>query len=77
MTFLNNNSEEARIIQEALSPDNLTTPPMSISSSWDESKVNLHIKDIQNIDTAIATVNDILESYKLSKEILERLDKNV
>ncbi len=60
-----------------MSPDNLTTPPMTISSSWVDSRVKIKIKNVQNIDTAIATVNDILESYRLSKEILERVNKEI
>ena len=75
MLFSNENSDEAKIIHETLSPDNLTTPPMSIKSSWDESKVEIKIKNVQNIDTAIATVNDILESYRLSKDILDKVNK--
>ena len=77
MSISNKNSEEAKIIHETLSPDNLTTPPMSISSSWVDSKVKIQIKNVQNIDTAIATVNDILESYRLSKEILERVNTEI
>ena len=77
MSISNKNSEEAKIIHETLAPDNLTTPPMSISSDWVDSRVKIKIKNVQNIDTAIATVNDILESYRLSKEILERVNTEI
>ena len=77
MSILNKNPEEAKIIHESLSPDNLTTPPMSISSRWVDSRVEIKIKNVQNIDTAIATVNDLLESYGLSKDILEKLNKEI
>ncbi|MCK4848173.1 MAG: hypothetical protein KAT16_04040 [Candidatus Heimdallarchaeota archaeon] len=77
LSISNKNPEEAKIIHETLSPDNLTTPPMSISSRWVDSRVEIKIKNVQNIDTAIATVNDLLESYGLSKDILERLNKEI
>ena len=77
LSISNKNPEEAKIIHESLSPDNLTTPPMSISSRWVDSRVEIKIKNVQNIDTAIATVNDLLESYALSKDILERLNKEI
>ena len=77
LSISNKNPEEAKIIHESLSPDNLTTPPMSISSRWVDSRVEIKIKNVQNIDTAIATVNDLLESYGLSKDILERLNKEI
>ena len=77
LSILNKNPEEAKIIHESLSPDNLTTPPMSISSKWVDSRVEIKIKNVQNIETAIATVNDLLESYGLSKDILEKLNKEI
>jgi hypothetical protein len=50
---------------------------MSISSRSIGSRVEIKINNVQNIDTAIATVNDLLDSYELSKDILERLNKNI
>ncbi len=77
LSISNKNPEDAKIIHEALNPDNLTTPPMSISSKWVDSRVEIRIKGVQNIDTAIATVNDLLEAYGLSQDILERLKTDV
>ena len=70
LSISNDNPEEARIIHETLNPDNLATPPMSISSKWEGSRLEIRIKDVKNIDTAIATVNDLLEAYRLSKDVL-------
>jgi hypothetical protein len=77
VSILNKSPEDAKIIHETLSPDNLTTAPMSISSRSIGSRVEIKINNVQNIDTAIATVNDLLDSYELSKDILERLNKNI
>jgi len=73
LSFLNENPEEAKIIHETLNPDNLTTPPMSITSKWVGSKVEIRINNVKNIDTALATANDLLDAYGLSKDILKRL----
>jgi len=77
LSIINENPEDAKIIHESLYPDNLTTPPMSISSKWVDSRVEIRINNVQNIDTAVATVNDLLEAYRLSNDILERLNDEI
>jgi len=77
LSISNKNPEEAKIIHEALNPDNLSTPPMKISSKWVNSSVEIRIKNVHNMDTAIATVNDLLDAYGLSKDILEKLNNNI
>jgi hypothetical protein len=77
LSISNDNPEEAKIIHETLNPDNLASPPMSISSKWEGSRLEIRIKDVQNIDTAVATVNDLLEAYRLSKDILGILESDI
>ena len=77
LSISNDNPEEAKIIHKTLNPDNLASPPMSISSKWEESMLQISIKDVQNIDTALATVNDLLEAYRLSKDILGILKPDI
>ena len=74
LSILNKSAEDAKVIERALSPDNLTTPPMRISSETNNAKIEIKIENIHNIDTAIATVNDLLDAYTLSTNVLERIE---
>ncbi len=65
--------EEARIIHDSLKPDNLSTPPMEISSRVYNNILEVIINNIQGSETAIATILDLLNSYELSKHVLEKV----
>ena len=69
----NNSMEEARIIHDSLKPDNLSTPPMEISSRVYNNILEVIINNIQGSETAIATILDLLNSYELSKHVLEKV----
>ena len=65
--------EEARIIHDSLKPDNLSTPPMEISSRVYNNILEVIINNIQGSETAIPTILDLLNSYELSKQVLEKV----
>ncbi len=65
--------EEARIIHDSLKPDNLSAPPMEISSRVYNNILEVIINNIQGSETAIATILDLLNSYELSKHVLEKV----
>ena len=69
----NSSIEEARIIHDSLKPDNLSTPPMEISSRVYNNILEVVIDNIQGSETAIATILDLLNSYELSKQVLEKV----
>ena len=70
-----NSNEEAMIIHDALKPDNLSTPPIEITSNVLDNVLEVKIKDISGTETAIATILDLLNSYELSNQILHEISE--
>ncbi|MHA2358411.1 MAG: KEOPS complex subunit Pcc1 [Candidatus Heimdallarchaeaceae archaeon] len=68
-------SEAARIIFSSLNPDNLTNPPMTIESKVKDNVFEVTISNLSNIETAIATSLDILNSYELSEKIIQNIEE--
>jgi len=70
-------SEAARIIFYSLNPDNLANPPMTIESKVKDNVFEVTISNLSNIETAIATSLDILNSYELSEKIIQNIEEKI
>lgn len=68
----NYSAEEATIINNSLKPDNLANPPMKISSNVKDKVIEIVISNLQGSETTISTVNDLLDSYQASQQVLEK-----
>ena len=73
LSLTTTSKENAEVIEKSLSPDNITTPPMTISSKVNNSEIEINIYNITTIETAIATINDLLDAFTLSSDIIEKL----
>ncbi|MHA2174953.1 MAG: KEOPS complex subunit Pcc1 [Candidatus Hodarchaeales archaeon] len=76
LTFQCENSEAARIIYSSLNPDNLANPPMTIEAKVKKNLFKVTISNMNNIETAIATSLDLLNSYELSEKIINKIDES-
>jgi hypothetical protein len=65
--------EEALIIHDSLKPDNLSTPPIEITSNVFDNVLEVKIKNIVGTETALAAIVDLLNSYELSTHILQEV----
>ncbi len=75
--FLAKSKEEAQIVHDSLEPDNLATPPVRITSEYSDKIVKVEIEGITNLNTASATLIDLLDSYDLNDQILRKIEKSV
>jgi hypothetical protein len=63
--------EEAQIICTSIGPDNLSKPPMAIHSICKTNKIIFTIKNIGRIETASATLNDLLFAWQAAENMIK------
>ncbi len=56
-----------------MKPDNLANPPMKITSQHYDNTLEVHIEGLTSLNTANATVVDLLDSYNLNDQILRKI----
>jgi hypothetical protein len=72
--FVTKSKDKARIIHDSMNPDNCATPPVKITSTYVDDSLEVKVKGISTINTANATIIDILDSYNLNDRILRKID---
>ncbi len=77
ISIKNKASVDAKIIQSTLNPDNLVNPPMIIETKVEDNLFEIIIKNLNNIETAIVTSMDILNSYELSEKIIKNIGEEL
>jgi tRNA threonylcarbamoyladenosine modification (KEOPS) complex Pcc1 subunit len=63
-------NEEAKIIHASIEPDNLSSPPMTIHSIYKTNKIIITIKNIEKIQTASATLHDLLSAGQVAENMI-------
>lgn len=66
----------ANFISVALNPDNLVDPPMTFSMECTEETVRIKLNHIDNIETALATINDLFSAWLVSEEAIKKIKQN-
>ncbi|MFX0182550.1 MAG: KEOPS complex subunit Pcc1 [Candidatus Hodarchaeota archaeon] len=62
--------EEAQIICNSIKPDNISKPPMVIHSTYKTNKIIITIKNVGRIETASATINDLLYAWQAAENMI-------
>ena len=75
--FETKSNDEARIIYNSLSPDNYANPPVEITSKFVDEFLEVNVKGLSNINTANATITDILDSYDLNEQVIKKIEKSI
>ncbi|MHA1978349.1 MAG: KEOPS complex subunit Pcc1 [Candidatus Hodarchaeales archaeon] len=68
---------DAQIIHDSLNPDNLAKPPVTITSEYHNKILEVKISGLTSLNSANATIIDLLDSYDLNDQIIRKIDEIV
>jgi hypothetical protein len=65
------NSNAINIAQSAIDPDNLADPPMTFYSKTTDNSLLITIKKVRKVETALATLMDLLSAIQTALRVIE------
>jgi hypothetical protein len=71
------NQEIGKSICAALDPDNFVGPPMTLSMKCTGETVKIKLNNILKIETALATINDLLSAWIVSEEGIMKINRRI
>jgi hypothetical protein len=63
-------NEFIKIIHNAIDPDNLMAPPMTIDSVYTSNKLEYMINNVVSVETLLATLMDLLTVFQMTEKAL-------